>query len=275
MKYKRQRVSIVIPAHNEERYLPACLEALAAQTVRPDEVIVVDNASTDRTAAIAARYPFVKVVHEKRRGRVYARSAGFDASSGDIIGRIDADCVLPLDWVEHIKQFYALERNAREAWSGGPSFYNVPLTRLVGFAYELLAYRFSYLLLGHYTLWGSNMAITREQWQAVRKKTCMRLDIHEDLDLAIHLAQAGFGITYDPLVKVPAELRRIQSNRHELWEYLQWWPRTIRVHGNPAWLICWIVGGLMLYLAALLLVVIDKAKHLLKRPVPVRLPSAD
>ncbi|HEX7964030.1 MAG TPA: glycosyltransferase family A protein, partial [Candidatus Saccharimonadales bacterium] len=96
---KRQSVSIVIPAYNEERHLAACLEAIRAQSEPPLEVVVVDNNSTDRTAEIARRYPFVRVVHEERQGIVFARGAGFDAARGDIIARIDADIVLPAGWI--------------------------------------------------------------------------------------------------------------------------------------------------------------------------------
>jgi len=56
-------ISIIIPAYNEERYLGRCLDAIAAQSVRPYEVIVVDNNSSDDTAKVAQRYPFVTLLH--------------------------------------------------------------------------------------------------------------------------------------------------------------------------------------------------------------------
>src|SRR5687767_1835934 len=95
----RLRVSLVIPAYNEESHLRACLDAVAAQTVRPFEVIVVDNNSTDTTVAIARSYSFVAVMHESQQGIVYARNAGFNAARGDIIARIDADTHLSPNWI--------------------------------------------------------------------------------------------------------------------------------------------------------------------------------
>lgn len=274
MHKQRLRVSIVIPAYNEERHLAVCLDAIAAQTVRPFEVIVADNNSTDRTVELACSYSFVKVVHEPRQGRVFARSRGFDAATGDIIGRIDADTTLPSDWVEHVQRFYADPEHLRQAWSGAGYFYNVPLPGLVSFAYSLLAFRLNKLLLGHYTLWGSNMAVTKAQWQAVRAHVCGRTDIHEDLDLAMHIVAAGYDITYDTDVKTRSELRRVHEDRHELWDYLQWWPRTLRVHGRATWVVCWFVGTLGLYVASFVFVVIGK----LTPPKPVsghrHLPAA-
>ena len=64
MRSSNPLVSVVIPAYNEEKYLPACLEALSRQTFRDFEVVVVDNNSTDRTAEIA-RSLGARVVHEE------------------------------------------------------------------------------------------------------------------------------------------------------------------------------------------------------------------
>lgn len=265
MNIPRTRVSIVIPAYNEEHHLRRCLEAIAAQTVAPYEVIVVDNNSTDTTAQIAADYGFVTVVTEPQQGRVFARNCGFDAATGDVIGRIDADILLPANWVKHVSAFYDNPQNYQAAWSGAGYFYNVRLPRLVSFGYSLMAFYFNRLLLRHYTLWGSNMAITRSQWQAVRGEVCNRLDIHEDLDIAMHLHQKGYKITYDTNIKTNAELRRVQSNRHELWEYLQWWPRTLRIHSKRLWPVCWFFGAFALYIATFILLLADRLNRFFRR----------
>jgi len=251
------RVSIVIPAHNEEHHLRACLEAIACQTRMPYEVIVVDNNSTDATATIAEDFPFVRVIAEPRQGIVFARNTGFDAAAGDIIGRIDSDIALPPDWVAHISRFYAVKAHASHAWTGAGWFYNVRVPRLVSFAYGLFAMRLNRLITGRYALWGSNMAITRSQWRTVRSSVHTRTDIHEDLDLALHLGEAGYAITYDTSCVVHAELRRVHSNRDNLWEYLHWWPRALRVHGRKTWPLAWFFGVFILYQAALVLVAMD------------------
>jgi GT2 family glycosyltransferase len=118
----------------------------------------------------------------------------------------------------------------------------------VGWLYNLLAFDLNRLLIGHVTLWGSNMAISKSQWQRVRGKVCNQTGIHEDLDLALHLHEAGYQIHYDRQFRIGAQLRRVRSNRPELWEYLQWWPRTLRRHGKRGWWLAWLFGALMLYL---------------------------
>ena len=267
------RVSLIIPAHNEEKHLRACLQSVARQTVKPFEVIVVDNNSTDGTAAVARSFPFVRLVHKTKQGLVYARDAGFNAARGDVIGRIDADVLLPSDWTERIQAFYIRPENRDRIWSGAGRFYNVRPAWLVNWAYRLFAFDFNRLLLGHGSLWGSNMALRREQWHVLRHTTCLRTDIHEDLDLAIHAARKGYLITYDFSNRVSAELRRIHSDRQELWGYLQWWPRTLRSHGKKTWTICWFFGAFVLYLATFALVAMEQSMRVAEkmaegRPVP-------
>jgi glycosyltransferase involved in cell wall biosynthesis len=258
------RVSIVIPAHNEEHCLRACLQSIAEQTIAPLEVIVVDNNSTDATATIAADFAFVRVIREEQEGIVYARNTGFDAARGDVIGRIDADVILPPQWLEHISRFYDNATHHGVAWTGGGFFYNVPFPALVSWMYSLIAFRINRLLSATNTLWGSNMAITKAQWAAVRSGVHGRTDIHEDLDLALHLADAGYRIHYDSHIKTNAELRPAVSDRHNLWQYVQWWPNTLKVHGRRQWIVVWLVSVLVLYPGVYALALLDKFSSLKK-----------
>lgn len=270
MSKRHKSLSIIIPAYNEERCLEACLDAIAEQTEAPDEVIVVDNNSTDRTAEIAQSYAFVTVVKEPQQGRVYARSRGFNVAKNDIIARIDADTVLPTDWVAHIRRFYEDPAHARSAWTGGAKFYNAPVAPVVNATYNFLSFWLDTLLLGHRPLWGSNMALPRSMWQELRAGMCVRNDIHEDVDLAIHAHQAGHKIHYDSRMKVGARLQGVASeSEHErLWEVLQWLPRAMRVHGNPLWPFAWFVGCALLYSAVYMLGIVTGARSV-NRPQPV------
>jgi glycosyltransferase involved in cell wall biosynthesis len=265
---KLTKISLVIPAYNEEHRLRACLDSVARQTVRPHEVLVVNNASTDRTAEVAREFSFVTLLHEPRRGRVFARNAGFNAASGDVIARIDADALLPADWTKKVATYFASPEAQRTTWTGGALFYNVRFPRLVSGLYNLLVFRFNQLLVGHPTLWGSNMALPTALWAEVRPDVCLRDDIHEDLDLAIHLRRRGYRVVYDKHVKTQVQLRRVRSNRQELWAYLQMWPRTLRVHGIWTWPICWFFGDFLLYLATPLFGLAERIARLFgKKPL--------
>ncbi|HQG71141.1 MAG TPA: glycosyltransferase family A protein, partial [Rhodoglobus sp.] len=95
------RVSVVIPALNDSPMLANCLRALAAQTRLADEIIVVDNGSTDDTAAVALAAGAL-VIEEPLRGIFPATAAGFDAATGDLLARLDADSVPPADWLQRV-----------------------------------------------------------------------------------------------------------------------------------------------------------------------------
>ena len=259
------RISIIIPAYNEERHLGRCLDAIAAQTVQPYEVVVVDNASTDKTVEVARSYPFVRVVHEPKRGRAFARSAGFDAARGTIFGRIDADTLLPPDWVEQVTQFYSQPEHAGMALTGGAVNYNLRFKRLVTWMEGQIVFRVNRFLLGHYILLGANMALPAALWRAVRSQTCTRGDIHEDLDLSIHLHNLGYQIAYQETLQVGVKMRRVRSERGELWANMQWWPNTLKAHGNKRWIGAWF-GALFLWLGSPIFSIMEGAARLLGKP---------
>lgn len=241
----RHTVSIVIPAYNEAARLRACLESIAAQTVAPLEVIVVDNGSTDNTVEIAQSFAFVRVCHEPRHGIVHARNTGFDAARGDIIGRIDADTRLFPGWVGHVLHYFSEAAHMQTALSGRGYFYNLRWPKLVGLVQHFIAFRWDRLLLGDNILWGSNMAIPRQLWHDVKPALCTRDDIHEDIDLAIHLHRTGHHVAYRKSLLVGVEMRRVHTNRAELWGNLKWWPQTFKVHGIKTWPLAWLAAAVL------------------------------
>lgn len=101
-------ISVVIPAYNEEAEIKNCLDSLKAQELdqKDFEVVVVDNASTDKTAQIIKRYPF-KYTYEPKRSVVVARQTGVDKSRGEIIVSADADTIYPKNWLWQIKKDFA------------------------------------------------------------------------------------------------------------------------------------------------------------------------
>lgn len=232
----RKSLSIVIPAYNEESHLSACLNAIARQTSMPDEVILVDNNSRDHTVEVAKKFNFVTVIHEKKQGIVHARNAGFNAAHSDIIARIDADTILPQDWVIKVRRFYDNASHKNHALTGGGYFYNLRAPRFNGWLQSQLAFRVNRFIAGHYILWGSNMAFLTAQWQKVRKNVCLRNDVHEDLDLAIHLHQAGYRITYHANdICVGVYMKRFWSNGQQMHEHMRRWPKSFSIHHYNKW----------------------------------------
>ncbi len=94
------RVSVVVPARNEEPRIGACLRALLAQDYPRDayEVIVVDDGSTDRTAEVAERFG-VTVLRQPYRGGAAARNLGVVHARGELVAFTDADCIALRGWL--------------------------------------------------------------------------------------------------------------------------------------------------------------------------------
>ena len=238
MKHKiAQAVSIVIPVYNDAEHLRRCLQSIQKQIVLPKEVIVVDNNCTDDSVSVAKEYSFVRVVEEPKQGIVYARNRGFDSVKSDIIARIDADTRLPANWVERVDRFYKNDINQDRLLTGGGYFYNVAFKKFNAWVYGQIAYRMNRLLMGHYITWGANMALPKKVWQEIRDEVCLRNDIHEDLDLAIHAHRNGYQISYHETLRAGVKMRRVFNNFKALWPNLMLWPRTLRVHGLKTWVI--------------------------------------
>jgi glycosyltransferase involved in cell wall biosynthesis len=84
-------VSVIVPVFNGEDFVAECLESIAAQTFPATEVIVVDDGSTDGSAAVADAFDGVRVLRLAHQGSGRARNAGVDATTGDLVAFCDAD----------------------------------------------------------------------------------------------------------------------------------------------------------------------------------------
>lgn len=225
---KALALSVIIPAYNEESYIRLCLDAIERQSVLPDEVIVVDNNSTDHTAAIARQYPFVTVIRETRQGLYYSRQAGMDAATGDILCRIDADTVVDDYWVEGI--LMAFEDPEVEALTGPVGYHDFVFCE----AGRWIEDKFlrGALALGYDFLFGCNMAMRRDVWKSVEKDLCNESFLMEDLDITTHLVEQGVTPMYSQAMSVLVSSRRLEDRPRDFYRYITGHSRTMRHHGK-------------------------------------------
>ncbi len=107
-------ISVVVITRNRAEWLKDALDSLARQSRRPDEVVVVDNASEDHTGDIVRTFGDklnVKYVYEAVRGIPRARNAGVRNATGDIIAFMDDDCVADQDWLKYIEVPFVKDPN--------------------------------------------------------------------------------------------------------------------------------------------------------------------
>ena len=189
MSNKKLTLSIVIPAYNEQRYLKACLDSIAQQIDMPDEVFVVDNNSTDNTAKIAKSYSFVTLLHESNQHQSFAQATGFNAASSDILGRIDADSILPVDWVTNVKKHFVASPKLI-AITGSTTPYDISISS-AGTKIFRTYIDFASWLAGSRKLWGADCALRRSEWLKVKDKVTKSSKIWEDYDLSFCIAPNG------------------------------------------------------------------------------------
>ncbi len=116
------RVSVIVPAHNEERWIGDCLRSLARQTHPDFEVIVVDDSSTDRTGKIA-RASGARVLRVERAGAGGARNAGAHVATGEVLAFLDADEIFDPDFVERLTAPFA-DPKVRATFPGAVRYVN-------------------------------------------------------------------------------------------------------------------------------------------------------
>ena len=207
------RLTVVIPCRDDADFLEKCLEALAAQTHPADQVIVVDNASSDASASIARRFG-ATVVAEPEVGIWPAAARGYDEAlaDADIIARIDADSRPHPDWIARVVRAFVSDPGLG-VLTGGAEFYGgSPLANYLGEHW--------YIGGGHYWIrkwlgiplvFGSNFAMRSRVWERVRDEVDRtNARIHDDLDLTIRLRPAD-GVRYDPELRMPVSARPVQT----------------------------------------------------------------
>lgn len=193
-----KQIAFVIPAYNEEGLIGNCLSAVVAEVERSGaraEIVVVNNASTDRTKQIAEGFAGVRVVDETKKGLVHARRAGFEATTAELVANIDADTEVPEGWLT--KVIDSFERQPDLVGLSGPyvyydlSLWNQALVRLF-YVLSFLVYLLNrFILRVGSMIQGGNFVIRRSAWLKAGGFDTSISFYGEDTDVAVRLSRVG------------------------------------------------------------------------------------
>ncbi|MDB5621823.1 MAG: glycosyltransferase family 2 protein [Devosia sp.] len=211
------KLAFVIPAYNEEALIGKCLESVVAEIARSGaeaEIVVVNNASTDRTGEIARSFPTVRVVDEPKKGLVNARDAGFNATDAELIANIDSDTVVPEGWLDTVMREFA--KDPKLVCLSGPYVYydmsgfnRLLVNSFYGLTYLIYVLNRFVLRVGS-VVQGGNFVFKRAAWAQVGGYDRSIEFFGEDTDVAVRLSKVG-GVKWTFALKMKTSGRRLEK----------------------------------------------------------------
>jgi glycosyltransferase involved in cell wall biosynthesis len=228
-------ISAIVCAYNEASTLPACIHSLLAQTRTPDEILVINNASSDATGAAARAIPGVRVIDEPRKGLVVARETARRCAATDILAYVDADCRVPIEWLARVERRLS-EAPGRAAVTGPYRFYDWDRSgRVLIRLYDWTLAPSTHVLLHHLlgvgaVLYGGNFAVRRDALEAIGGFD-QRIEFHgEDTNLARRLTAVGrIAMCGDCWVWTSARRYRAMGKRQVFGLYVRnFWSEILR-----------------------------------------------
>lgn len=185
-----KKLSLIISAHNEEKYIGETLRHIFDDAPHLlHEIIVVDNASTDRTSEIAASFPGVRVVYEEQKGLTKARQRGYLEATGELQAYLDSDGHMPKGWVHRV--LHEFEKHPDMACLSGPAHYHdvsLPKKAFVRI-YWYISY-VTYLFVG-YMAQGGNFILTKAALDEVGGFDTSIAFYGEDTNIARRASEIG------------------------------------------------------------------------------------
>lgn len=179
-------ISVIIPSYNHGRYLSDAIESVYAQSGVNVEVVVVDDGSTDDTAAVAHRYPLVNYVYQSNQGLSAARNTGIDNSRGNYLVFLDADDWLLEDGLS--ANLHYLVRDPALAFVSGTYQYVLEQTgRIINIIRKVEDKHYQQLLVCNYI--GMHGAVMYRRWAFASRRFDTSLKASEDYDLFLRLAR--------------------------------------------------------------------------------------
>lgn len=214
-------VTIAIPCYNGAPYLEATIQSVLAQRYPANEVLVVDDGSTDESAAIAARYPVRLISHATNQGLSAVRNSAIAEAAGDILAFIDVDALADPTWLEKLMESYVDQGISGVGGQGIESNIQNDVDR----------WRQIHATQGHGErtldkaphLFGLNMSFRVDALRAVNGfDTNLRTNA-EDMDIGYRLNDAGYRLVYRPDARVYHQRQdTLESMRRTIYRWYYW-----------------------------------------------------
>lgn len=231
-------LTVYIPCFNVERYIETSIRCLLSQSHAPDEILIVDDGSTDRTLEIASRFPVRVIRHGRNRGLAAARNTAFANARNELVGAIDADVFAEPNWLEHLLRHFS---DARVAATGGrliEQFRNAPPDewRFRHLCQDMGEKRIDIEWPSHRCLGGFGTVLRKRAVAAVGGYNESYRTNFEDVDLCQRLVRAGHKLVFEPLAVAYHQRRdNIRSVVRTAWRW-EFYSHYFKGGYNNIWL---------------------------------------
>jgi N-acetylglucosaminyltransferase len=213
------RVSLYIPAYNAAEFLDASIGALLSQTLKPDEILVIDDGSRDATAEVVSKYQETKLIrHGRNRGLAAARNTALRAARNGLVGSVDADCAADPAWLENLVPAFEDPKVAGASGRLTEAFRDSLADRWRGV--HMRMDRGDQRIRNPVFLHGCNGLYRKSAILALGGYDEAMLTAGDDADIGRRLRSAGWDLLHEPQARV-THLRR-DSVESVLRSYWQW-----------------------------------------------------
>jgi glycosyltransferase involved in cell wall biosynthesis len=194
------KLTVYIPCYNAAPHIAGAIRALLEQTRPADELLVIDDGSTDNTVEIASRFPVRVIRHEKNKGLAAARNTAFASASHEFVGAIDADVFPARDWLENLLAPFA---DPRVVGTGGRLLEAFQQTTADAWRAQILcqdlgAERLEFVHPTHKRLGGFGTIFRKQAVESIGGYNEKYRTNYEDVDLCARLLAAGHKFVFEP-----------------------------------------------------------------------------
>jgi glycosyltransferase involved in cell wall biosynthesis len=203
------KLTVYIPCYNAEKSVGDTLRSLLDQSRQPDEILVIDDGSTDKTVEIVSKYPVRLLRHDRNRGLAAARNTAFINASYELVGAVDADVYPSRDWLEQLLLHFD---ESHVAGTGGRLIENFRQTppdawRSIQLCQDLGEQRIIIEGTSHKCIGGFGTIFRKSAVQEIGGYNERYRTNYEDVDLCKRLVRAGHKLIFEPKA-VAYHLRR-------------------------------------------------------------------
>lgn len=221
-----EKVSLYIPCYNAEKFIKKCLDSVINQSYAIDEIIIVDDGSTDKTIDILKNYPVRILAHGKNKGLAAARNTAFKEAKNEFVASLDADCIADVQWLQRLMECFVSD----DIIGVGGMLKETNISNVADKwrSIHMVQHWGNEIINDPPFLYGNNTAFKKSCIEKVGFYHEVLKTNYEDVDLSMRIYDNGFRLIYNPLAFVEhIRTDTIRSIMTNYWERCYFYQKSL------------------------------------------------